>query len=179
MGFKKKPGAFGKAWRKSGGWGNVGMEVVFGAALVGATAMVGAGSWGAQTGLEEDYVGGAVYGASRGVGMAVGGVIGGVVGAVAGAFAPIPGASLVGNIAGNLIGEGIGGALFEEPAQNIGMMARSIVKSARAIDTVQFGRGFQDSRDAYTMRQRAVQEMSGSMMNARQYLGNEAAFLHA
>jgi hypothetical protein len=29
------------------------------------------------------------------------------------------------------------------------------------------------------MRQRAAQEMSGSLLNARQYLGKEAALMHS
>lgn len=37
---------------------------------------------------------------------------------------------------------------------------------------------WQDSEAGYTMRQRAARELSGSLLNARQVLGKEAAFLH-
>jgi hypothetical protein len=161
---------------------------VFGAAIITAGAIEGSAQWGAPTGLEEDYVGGAVYGATRGVGTAIGGAVGGIGGFAIGAGigSIIPGAGtiiggLIGagiGIAGAIGGEAIGGALAKGPARQLGLGARAIVKTARAVDRIQFGGNFVDSRAAHTMRQRAVQEMSGSMLNARQFLGNEAIFLH-
>jgi hypothetical protein len=41
------------------------------------------------------------------------------------------------------------------------------------------GGDYQDTQVAWTMRQRAAQEMSGSLLNARQYLGKEAALMHS
>lgn len=40
------------------------------------------------------------------------------------------------------------------------------------------GGGYIDTQAAYTMRQQAAQEMSGSLMNARQHLGREARLMH-
>lgn len=41
------------------------------------------------------------------------------------------------------------------------------------------GRGYQDTEQAYTMRQAALQAINRSYLNARFYLGQEASFLHA
>lgn len=41
------------------------------------------------------------------------------------------------------------------------------------------GRGFQDTEQAYTLRQAALQAINRSYMNARFYLGQEASFLHS
>ena len=41
-----------------------------------------------------------------------------------------------------------------------------------------FGGRYNDTQQAYTMRSAAAREMSGSLMNARQWLGQEGAFLH-
>jgi len=41
-----------------------------------------------------------------------------------------------------------------------------------------FGGNFQDTQQAYTMRQRGVQAMQQSRMNARSVLGSEARTLH-
>jgi hypothetical protein len=43
---------------------------------------------------------------------------------------------------------------------------------------VRFGGNFKDSQPAYTMRQKAEQELSGSLLNARRYLGREAQLFH-
>jgi len=167
-------------------------EIAFGTAIIAAGAIEGSAQWGAPTGLEEDYVGGAVYGATKGVGTAVGGAVGGLGGFALGAGigSIIPGAgTVVGGIIGGAIGlasslagyiggEYVGGNLAQGPARKLGLGARAIVKTARAVDRVQFGGNFVDSRAAHTMRQRAVADMSGSMLNARQFLGNEAIFLH-
>ena len=168
------------------------LEAGVGVGIVAAGAVQGAAQWGAPTGLEEDYIGGAVYGGTKGAGTAVGGFTGMLAGTAIGAGigSIIPGAGTVaggliggaigigGSIAGALAGEAIGGALINSPARTLGLGARAIARTARAVDRVQFGGSFVDSQGAYTMRQRAVSDMSGSMMNARQFLGNEAIFLH-
>jgi len=43
---------------------------------------------------------------------------------------------------------------------------------------VNFGGDYRDSSTAMTMRQVAAREMSASLMNARQWLGQEGAFMH-
>ena len=163
-------------------------EGAFAGAIVTAGIIEGSAQWGAPTGLEEDYVGGAVYGAAKGIGTATGGVGGGIGGFALGAGigSIIPGAGtivggiigLVGGVAGSIAGETIGSRIAQGPARQLGLGARAISRTARAIDRVQFGGNFVDSRAAHTMRQRAVADMSGSMLNARQFLGNEAIFLH-
>ena len=196
----KGPGAgarfargFGKGLGKALGPVALAAETVFAGAIVAGAAIEGSAQWGASTGLEEDYVGGAVFGATKGVGTALGGAIGGVGGFALGAgigtmIAPgvgtvvggiIGGAiSIATTIGGSIAGEKIGSSLMQGPARQLGLGARAISRTARAVDRIQFGGNFVDSRGAYTMRQRAVSDMSGSMLNARQFLGNEAIFLH-
>src|SRR5208337_410423 len=43
---------------------------------------------------------------------------------------------------------------------------------------VNFGGDYRDTVTAHTMRQVAAREMSASLMNARQWLGQEGAFMH-
>jgi hypothetical protein len=162
------------------------IEGAFAAAIITGSAIEGSAQWGASTGLEEDYVGGAVYGATKGIGTAAGGTIGGIGGAAIGAGIGtmiFPGVGtiiggIIGGIGGAFGGESAGSQILNGPARQLGLGARAIVKTARAVDRVQFGGNFVDSRAAHTMRQRAVADMSGSMLNARQFLGNEALFLH-
>jgi hypothetical protein len=156
----------------------VGLELGFGIALTAAGTIRGASEWGTPTGRDEDYVGGGIHGGVRGFGSGLGGAVGGIVGGFVGSLVPLPFSGILGAVAGTFVGEGVGGNLFNSPAKSLGMGARALVKTSRAVDRVQFGGGFVDSASAYTMRQNAVQEMSGSMLNARQFLGNEAIFLH-
>jgi hypothetical protein len=44
---------------------------------------------------------------------------------------------------------------------------------------VRMGGDYQDTQVAWTVRQRAAQEMAGSLLNACQYLGREAALMHS
>lgn len=41
-----------------------------------------------------------------------------------------------------------------------------------------FGGNYQDTEQAYTMRQAALQKMNGTASNINQVLGNEASFMH-
>lgn len=93
----------------------------------------------------------------------------------------------------SIIGGAIGGA-FGIPPQVTSLVAgfvlggsidRSIIAGAQyAVDfgsnmrKARYGGGYIDSSMALTMRQAAAREMSGSLLNARQWLGSEAAFLH-
>ena len=159
------------------------LELAIGAAFVVAGGITGAAEWGAPTGLGEDYVGGAVYGATKAAGSALGMSVGAFVGGTIGTLIPVPVigtafGSIAGSIVGTIVGDSIGGKVFGGPAKEFGMAARAVVRTSRAVDRIQFGGSFVDSRAAFTMRQAAVQEMSSSMLNARQYLGNEASFLH-
>lgn len=155
-----------------------GLELAFGGALTVAGGFMGAAQWGARTGLEEDYVGGAVYGASKEFGANfLGAIPGAFIGGFVGSFGGPIGAT-IGAMAGGIAGYLGGSSLADPVARNLGFAARAITRDLRTTDRIQFGGDFRDTRAAYTMRQSAVMEMSASMLNARQYLGNEAAFLH-
>ncbi len=150
-------------------------------ALTIAGGIMGAAQWGAPTGREEDYVGGAVFGATREFGANAASLVGATFGAAIGSILPGVGTGIgavVGGVVGGVGGYMAGTALSTDPARALGMGARAIVRTARATDRIQFGGSFMDTREAFTMRQMAIQEMSGSMLNARQFLGNEAILLH-
>lgn len=46
------------------------------------------------------------------------------------------------------------------------------------VTRMKMGGDYEDTEVAYTMRQRAAQEMGRSLLNARRYLGSEAAMFH-
>jgi hypothetical protein len=90
---------------------------------------------------------------------------------------------------GGMVGAGIGASLLGLPGELIGGFAGAeLGKVASVLDYatnaraqgryLNFGAGYKDTEQAYTMRQRAVQEMGRSVLNARQYLGKEAALFH-
>lgn len=178
-------------------FGNVGRIARGGAALLGIDAVLstadvlGGGiqestNWYQRSGLEEDMVGGFVYGVtSRGIpnvaataGFGLGSIAGG---AVAGAL----GGGLVAAAAGFAIPAAIGLGAYQLAATGVqrfayekGRFASLVTAGGLAEQKVQFGGHYQDTQAAFTMRQLAVQEMSGSLLNARQYLGNEGFYFH-
>jgi hypothetical protein len=87
-----------------------------------------------------------------GVGTAIGGYVGGFVG------------GMLGSMTGDKIGRGT----------TQGLINKAVLSTPR----VRFGGNFKDSQPAYTMRQKAEQELSGSLLNARRYLGREAQLMH-
>lgn len=93
--------------------------------------------------------------------------VGGFAGAAAGAFL----LGLPGELIGGWAGSEIGG-LIEKPMQ----MAQDYYKQSHHLN---FGGDYQDTEAAYTQRQRAVQEMGRSALNARQWPGKEALLLHS
>lgn len=108
---------------------------------------------------------------NRNVVAVIGGSIGTALGFVFG------GHPIIGNIVGSTIG-GKAGEIFDPGLNAQANLELQISRTANVARRVNFGGDFEDTQQAYTMRQQAVQEMSGSLMNARQYLGNEAAFFH-
>jgi hypothetical protein len=152
------------------------LEVALGGAAIIGGGIVGAANWGSQTGLEEDYTGGAVYGMTKEAGGAVGSFFGSAVGAIGGTIIAPGIGTVIGGVVGGFAGYDVGRDSL--PAYGLGRAARSIHATAMATRRVSFGRSFVDSQPAYTMRQMAIQEMSGSLMNARQYFGNEAIYFH-
>ena len=150
-----------------------------GADIIGSPFSEGA-KWVARSGRESDWVGGAYAGFANAVGRDSLMVGFSAIGAIAGsAGGPI------GTAIG--IGAGLAAGFATQSAWNFavgdyftqrGRMFSSLAESGMARQKVQFGGNFRDSQGAYTMRQLAVQEMAGSLLNARQYLGNEGYFMH-
>jgi hypothetical protein len=99
---------------------------------------------------------------AEGIGMLTGQAMGGAVG---GLLFGMPG-EIAGQIIGGTVGEKIGSTL--KPIEDLGHQAYHL----------NFGGAYHDTEIAWTMRQRAVQEMGSSALNARQYLGKEAALMH-
>jgi hypothetical protein len=163
---------------KHGGLGiGLGLNLAFAPAIIGGSAMSESARWGTKTGYQEDYIGGFIAGRRQGMSQAAGSAVGELIGAVIGA--PLGG---VGVFAGQMIGASVGGEIAgfftRRGSYERGRMASYAAAGVIGKHKVQFGRGFRDTEEAYTMRQQAVQEMAGSLLNARQYLGNEAFFLH-
>lgn len=180
------PGGWrGGAWRSryarglgNGGIGiGLGLNAAFGVAGIASSAISKSVEWGTTTGFQEDYAGGAVYGANLGIGRAVGSLIGEAAGTLLGAFAG-PIGVMAGGTAGAIYGGDVGEFFTRRGAYEKGRLASFATAGAIAKRKVQFGRGFRDTSEAQTMRQLAVQEMAGSLLNSRQYLGNESYFFH-
>jgi hypothetical protein len=174
-------GEFGR--RVGRGLGNaffVQSSLITGAVGVGTTigtTFAKSAEWGTASGHEEDYAGGAVFGARLGMAQAIGGLGGEAIGGLLGsAFGPL--GTWAGQMAGGLGGTMAADFFYKRSAYEHGLQTSYATAGAIAKRKVQFGRGFRDTEEAYTMRQAAVQEMAGSLLNARQYLGNEAFFLH-
>jgi hypothetical protein len=92
---------------------------------------------------------------------------GSIIGGIVGGLTPIPG----GGILGSLIGYSIGGTLARTP------LAKAM-EYGKTINHISVGGHYRDTEMAYTMRQRASQELSGSLLNARMYLGQEGNLYH-
>lgn len=106
---------------------------------------------------------GTAAGISWGLTSAVAGTIGGMLGGPAGAWA----ASIIGPmILGDSVDKAVAGII--QPMVDFGANMRKM----------RFGGDYRDTQTAHTMRQVAAREMSTSLMNARQWLGQEGAFMH-
>ena len=103
-------------------------------------------------------VSGGVGGISRGLGYALGDLIGTTFGG------PVAGFAL------GSLGEMVGGKVGEAT-----QMFNDFAKNTKHIN---MGGNYEDTKVAFTMRQRAAQEMGSSVMNARSWLGKEAALMH-
>ena len=88
----------------------------------------------------------------------------------------------VGDIIGNTIAGPIGGFVLGSLTEKVGGAVGDAVQMFndfnRTIKHINMGGNYEDSRVAYTMRQRAAQEMGTSVMNARAWLGKEAVLMH-
>lgn len=103
--------------------------------------------------------------AGGGVGFGVAAVIGGAVGSMFGIPPPIAAT--------------ISGVLFQDVIdRNITNVVQAAVDFGSKQRRINMGGDYRDTQIAMTMRQVAAREMGGSLMNARQWLGQEASFLH-
>lgn len=82
---------------------------------------------------------------------------------------------VIGSYVGGVIGGGIGSLTSDKIARTATQHLFNAVKDTRP--RVNFGE-FRDSQPAYTMRAKAEQQLQGSLLNARQYLGKEAQLFH-
>jgi hypothetical protein len=116
--------------------------------------------------------GGAMLGS--GFGAIAGEAIGGAVGSLAGPLGTAVGVAIGGTI-GSIVG-GIKGynTLYDSTANGI----IAATKAAKASLHYNIGGNYKDTTIASTMRQRAASEMSGSLLNARMWLGQEARLSH-
>jgi hypothetical protein len=111
----------------------------------------------------------AVGSAPRGHKIAAAGTtIGEAIGTAAGA--------LIGGLPGAIVGGMLGNQM---PGGEITSGIQWFHDLARDHRRINLGQGYQDTQVAYTMRQAAVRELSGSLMNARQYLGQEGVLSHS
>lgn len=125
-------------------------------------ALLGAGYYAATAprgqAISKGVAAGTSFGATSVLGGVVGGMLGGPIGAWAGAIvAPI--------LFGDVIDKAVGGTI--QSAVDFGTNQRRM----------RFGGDYRDTNTAMTMRQAASREMSRSLMNARQWLGQEGAFM--
>jgi hypothetical protein len=106
--------------------------------------------------------------AGRALGTEVGAIIGTSI---------LPGIGTeVGAWAGAIIGGGATAMISDRIARTGVQHFINDMKISRP--RVRFGGNFKDSQPAYTMRQKAEQELGGSLLNARRYLGREAQLFH-
>jgi hypothetical protein len=132
-------------------------------ALSAATAprhhMVARGA-GAAAGVLGGYAG---YSAGAALGAAVGSVIAPGIGTAVGGF--------LGGIAGGAVGD----LAVRDPVEH---GVQTFANFAGRMARLEMGGNYLDTQAALTMRQVAVREMSGSLLNARQWLGKESLLMH-
>jgi hypothetical protein len=101
------------------------------------------------------------------------GQTGGLLGAVIGQeLIPIP---VVGAIIGATVGGVLGDMALRSPTEHA---VHAFTTLAKSVSHLEMGGDYEDTQLNLTMRQVAVKEMSRSVLNARAYLGKEAAFMH-
>jgi len=116
------------------------------------------GIFGGFTASRGHKVSGSLGGFAKGIGFATGDLIGTALGG------PMLGYAV--GAAGERVGAG-----FEEGVQMLHDFAYKVKH-------INMGGNYEDTQIAYSMRQRAAQELGSSVLNARQWLGKEAAFMH-
>ena len=130
----------------------------------GSLFVIGGAAYGVATAARGHAISeGIGQGISFGVTSLLGGAIGGAVGGPIGAY--------VGSFAAQILGE-------STAAKVIAGAIQPIVDFGSEMNKMRFGGDYRDTQTAYTQRQVAAREMSRSLMNARQWLGQEGAFMH-
>lgn len=95
--------------------------------------------------------------------------------------------SLAAGIIGSVLGGPIGGyaaaiaapiLLGETVDKAVAGVIQPMVDFGSNMRRARFGGDYRDTQTAITMRQVAARDMSRSLMNARQWLGQEGAFMH-
>jgi hypothetical protein len=97
------------------------------------------------------------------------------VGAGAASIIPAAFGAFVGGLPGAVVGSYLGSDLTDRLVKG-GL--QFIHDLPQRVARLEMGGNYQDSQMALTMRQRASQEMSTSLLNARQYLGSEGRLMH-
>jgi hypothetical protein len=138
-----------------------------------ATATMGAADVSISSGMAKrgNHVG---AGASAVAGQ-VTGMTGYVAGATAGEVLGTFILPVVGTWIGGIVGGGVGSLAGDKFGRSTTQRLFNTVSDTRP--RVRFG-GFKDSQPAYTMRQASEQQLRGSLLNARRYLGAEAQLFH-
>lgn len=108
-------------------------------------------------------------GAGAAAGMGVGGFLGGAVGAALAG----PGGAMVGSMAGGFLLDPIIQDKVQAGVSYVAHHGRNITKLEAGAQHA----AFLQTEQAYTMRQAAVREMSGSLLNSRRWLGNEGRLM--
>lgn len=167
--FAKIPGLSSLAKREQRVMGPGMSGAVFGRPVkglgVGLSHLKGIGWFAAGAGIVEGSL------ARRG--HKASGVVGGVARTLAFGVGDVVGTTIAGPVGGFILGsitEGVGG--------KIGDAVQFFNDIDRNIRHINMGGNYEDTRAAYTMRQRAAQELGSSVMNARQWLGKEGALMH-
>lgn len=88
----------------------------------------------------------------------------------------------VGDLIGTAVGGPLAGFALGATTEKIGGVVQEALQRFHDFNHnmthINMGGNYEDTRIAYTMRQRAAQEMGSSVMNARKYLGAEALLMH-
>jgi len=91
------------------------------------------------------------------------------------AIIPIPG---LGAVIGGVVGAAVNIGMDKSIRRNVESAVTEFKDVGEYQKRMHFGGNYEDNEIAYTMRQKAAQEMGSSLLNSRQYLGKEGALLH-
>ena len=132
------------------------------------------GALGRMKGIGVFAVGfGAFQAATAPRGHKASGFVKGVAGTLAFSVGDVIGSMVGGPLAGFALGYVTG-----EMGEKLGDAFQMFTEFNRRIKHINMGGNYEDTRMAFTMRQRAAAELGSSVMNARMYLGKEGSLFH-